>query len=159
MSMRNLVALAALAFLPLAGCSAPRTQYAATYVVDAPDRYLSPPPPESRPAAPPRDLFTQDVVFLGEEALEGEWPDPTTGSWDDGSPVDRGDGVLRVQPQRRWSGHRGGYRRGGNRHGGGRYGSQGCAPSACAPQPVCAPASCVPQPTYQPVSFRERWQR
>ncbi len=155
MSMRILAAVRlALPLLLLAGCTSPRTDYSAAWV-DAPDRYLPPPPPEPRPAAPPRDLFTQDVVFLGEEALDGEeWPDPTTGSWDDGSPVDRGDGVLRVQPQRRWHGHRG-YRRGGYRHGGGRYGSQGCAPVAVS---APAPTSCAPA-YQQPVSFRERWQR
>lgn len=151
--MRILAAVAALALLPLAGCaSAPRAQAYGYTAYTPPDRYLPPPPPERRPEAP-RDLFTRDVVFLGEEALDGEWPEPTTGSWDDGSPVDRGDGVLRVQPQRRWRGHRGYDRRGGYyRHGGGRSGNCAPRPVVCAPQPVCAPA-------YQPVSFRERWQR
>jgi hypothetical protein len=156
------VAVSALLVLLAAGCSsAPRAQaYGYTASTPPPERYLPAPAPEPRPPAPPRDLFTRDVVFLGEEALDdGDWPAPTTGSWDDGSPVDRGDGVLRVQPQRRWYGHRGGGNRrgGGYRHGGGR-GSQGCAPVSCAPQPVCAPQACTPA-YQQPVSFRARWQR
>lgn len=145
--MRILAGLVLTAFLPLvSGCGAPRA-YSATTVLP-PDRYLPAPEPEPRPPAPPRDLFTRDVVFLGDEALDGEWPDPTTGSWDDGSPVDRGDGVLRVNQPRRW--HHRGHRQGGGRRG---YGRSGCAPQpVCAPQPECAPS-------YQPVSFRERWQR
>ena len=150
--MRILAAFAVTLLLPVAGCaSAPRAQAYGYTAYTPPERYLPAPEPEPRRPAPPRDLFTRDVMLLGEEALEGpeaEWPEPTTGSWDDGSPVDRGDGVLRVQPQRRWHGH--GHRRGGYRVGG-RSGS--CAPVSCAPRPVCAP------PADQPVSFRERWQR